>query len=82
VAVYWLDAYTESGWVDYEEPSTELVVTYGLLIKKDKKWVTLAQTHVPGKKPERGYWGNVWYIPNSMVKEIRTIQQKPICKAK
>ena len=82
VAVYWLDAYTESGWITSVEPSDDLVVTYGLLIKKTKNWVVLAQTHIPGSKDEKGYWGSTWNIPTSMVRDIQVIQKNPICKAK
>lgn len=79
VAVHWLDACTEAGWVDTAKPDMHLVVTYGLLVSKTKEWVTLAQTHIPGEKSE-GYWGNLWYIPGNMVKKVITIQKTPVCK--
>ncbi len=79
VAVHWLDACTEAGWVDTVKPDVNLVVTYGLLVEQTKEWVTLAQTHIPSDKGH-GYWGNMWYIPANMVKKVITIQKSPICK--
>ena len=70
VVCEWLDAYTVAGWDDID-PSDELTTTYGLLAYKDKKWVVLAMTHCPGK--DGGSIGNLWYIPRSMVRSIRTI---------
>jgi hypothetical protein len=79
VAVHWLDACTEAGWIDNPKPDATLVVSYGLLIENTKEWVTLAQTHIPGEKGP-GYWGNVWYIPKAMVKKIHTFLAHPDCK--
>ena len=81
VAVYWLDAYCESGWVDEQTPIGTLVVTYGLLTRQDKKWITLSATHVPDSKGKGGYWGNQWNIPYNMVKKIEIIRKAPVCEA-
>ncbi len=70
VVCEWLDAYTVAGWENLD-PSEELTTTYGLLAYKDRKWVVLAMTHCPGK--DEGYFGNLWYIPRSVVRSIRTI---------
>ena len=67
VEVSWLDSYTDGGWAKYE-PEKTVTKTYGLLVKKDEDWVTLAMTK------EEGYWGNLWYIPAVNVVEIREIE--------
>jgi len=43
VEVSWLDSYTDGGWAKYE-PEKTITKTYGLLVKKDEDWVTLAMT--------------------------------------
>ncbi len=79
VRVEWVDAITESGWVEQPKPSDDLTVCYGLLVDKGVDWVTLAMCHVPGK-PD--YWGTVWNIPSGMVRRIKVIDRNPICEVK
>jgi len=67
VEVSWIDSYTDGGWAEYEPEKVE-TKTYGLLVKKTKDWVTLAMTK------EKGYWGNLWYIPTKNVVNIRPIE--------
>ena len=67
VEVSWLDSYTDGGWAKYE-PEKTVTKTYGLLVKKDEEWVTLAMTK------EEGYWGNLWYIPSISVENVRVIE--------
>ena len=71
VAVSWVDAYMDGSWTDDIEPDETPVITYGLLVQKTRKWVTLAMTYIPGKAP---YWGCLWHIPRGMVKDIREIE--------
>ena len=68
VEVFWIDAYTDGGWNEYE-PETIETRTFGLLVKKTKEWLTLAMTK------EKGYWGNLWYIPTKNVNKIRIIEE-------
>jgi hypothetical protein len=68
VEVSWIDSYTDGGWSEYAPEKVE-TVTYGLLVKKTKDWVTLAMTK------EKGYWGNLWYIPTKNVTKIRPIEE-------
>ncbi len=76
VEVLWHDSFIEGEWKDYAKPTEEdsLTATYGLLVSKDRQWVTLAMTHVPGKSP---YWGSLWHIPRGMVKAINTLGEVP-----
>jgi hypothetical protein len=71
VEVFWIDAYTDGGWSEYE-PETVETRTFGLLVKKTKDWLTLAMTK------EKDYWGNLWYIPTKNVNKIRVIEEIPI----
>ena len=68
VEVFWIDAYTDGGWNEYE-PETIETRTFGLLVKKTREWLTLAMTK------EKGYWGNLWYIPTKNVNKIRIIEE-------
>jgi len=68
VEVSWIDSYTDGGWAEYAPEKVE-TKTYGLLVKKTKDWVTLAMTK------EKGYWGNLWYIPTKNVVNIRPIEE-------
>lgn len=76
VEVIWTDAFIEGQWSEYTKPTLEdsLVSTYGLLVNKDKKWVTLAMTYCAGSAP---YWGALWHIPRGNVSSIREIEQVP-----
>ncbi len=67
VEVCWVDAYTEASWAEYK-PETIETKTYGLLVGKTRQWTTLAMTQ------EKGYWGNLWYIPTKNVVSIRVIE--------
>ena len=67
VAVSWVDSYTDGGWAEYAPEESE-TTTYGLLVDKNDKWTTLAMTE------EKGYWGNLWYIPTKNVLKIRVIE--------
>jgi hypothetical protein len=67
VEISWIDSYTDGGWAEYS-PETVETKTYGLLVKKTKEWTTLAMTK------EKGYWGNLWYIPTKNVLRIRVIE--------
>ena len=67
VAVSWIDSYTDGGWAEYAPENVE-TVTYGILVDKGKEWTTLAMTQ------EKGYWGNLWYIPTKNVIKIRVIE--------
>ena len=68
VEVSWIDSYTDGGWAEYAPEKVE-TKTYGLLVKKTRDWVTLAMTK------EKGYWGNLWYIPTKNVVNIRPIEE-------
>ena len=68
IEVSWVDSYTDGGWSEYE-PETIETKTYGLLVKKTKAWLTLAMTK------EKGYWGNLWYIPTKNINSIRVIEE-------
>ena len=68
VEVSWLDSYTEAGWVEFS-PEKKETKTYGLLVDESEDWTTLAMTK------EKGYWGNLWYIPTKNVVSIRTIEE-------
>jgi len=67
VEISWVDSYTDGGWAEYS-PETVETKTYGLLVKKTKEWTTLAMTK------EKGYWGNLWYIPTKNILRIRVIE--------
>ena len=67
VAVSWIDSYTDGGWAEYAPEDSE-TTTYGLLVDENDKWTTLAMTE------EKGYWGNLWYIPTKNVLKIRVIE--------
>ena len=67
VEISWIDSYTDGGWAEYS-PETVETKTYGLLVKKTKEWTTLAMTK------EKGYWGNLWYIPTKNILRIRVIE--------
>ena len=67
VAVSWVDSYTDGGWAEYDPEETE-TTTYGILVDENEKWTTLAMTE------EKGYWGNLWYIPTKNVLKIRVIE--------
>ena len=71
MAVEWVDAYMDGSWTDDLTPDETPVVTYGLLVQKTRKWITLAMTHIPGKAP---YWGSLWHIPRGMIRSIREIE--------
>ena len=75
VLVKWLDSYTEAGWCEIESGIEDLTITYGLMVNKDSKFVTLAMTYVPSSKGSAPYIGNPWYIPVKMIKEIETIRE-------
>ena len=67
VAVSWIDSYTDGGWAEYAPEEAE-TTTYGILVDENEKWTTLAMTE------EKGYWGNLWYIPTKNVVKIRVIE--------
>ena len=67
VEISWVDSYTDGGWAEYS-PETVETKTYGLLVKKTKEWTTLAMTK------EKGYWGNLWYIPTKNILKVRVIE--------
>ena len=67
VAVSWIDSYTDGGWAEYAPEEAE-TTTYGILVDENEKWTTLAMTE------EKGYWGNLWYIPTKNVLRIRVIE--------
>ena len=67
VAVSWMDSYTDGGWAEYDPEETE-TTTYGILVDENEKWTTLAMTE------EKGYWGNLWYIPTRNVVKVRVIE--------
>ena len=67
VEVSWIDSYTEASWAEYKPEAIE-TKTYGLLVGKTREWTTLAMTQ------EKGYWGNLWYIPSKNVRRIRVIE--------
>lgn len=68
VEVSWIDAYTEGGWAEYAQETLE-TKTYGLLVKKTREWLTLAMSK------EKGYWGNLWYIPTKNINNVRIIEE-------
>ena len=72
--IAWLDAYTEAGWGE-PDPSYELTYTYGLLVDKSKDWIILAMTYCNEKSGD--YFGNFWYIPRAMVRDIKVIDGDP-----
>ena len=67
VEVSWIDSYTDGGWAEYDPEEVE-TTTYGILVDENEKWTTLAMTE------EKGYWGNLWYIPTKNVLKIRVIE--------
>ena len=67
VEVSWVDSYIDGGWCEFA-PETIETKTYGILVDKSKDWTTLAMTK------EKGYWGNLWYIPTKNVVGIRVIE--------
>ena len=67
VEVSWIDSYTDGGWAEYAPEEVE-TTTYGILVDENEKWTTLAMTE------EKGYWGNLWYIPTKNVVKIRVIE--------
>ena len=67
VAVSWIDSYTDGGWAEYAPEEVE-TTTYGILVDENEKWTTLAMTE------EKGYWGNLWYIPTKNVIKTRVIE--------
>jgi len=67
VAVSWIDSYTDGGWAEYDPEEVE-TTTYGILVDENEKWTTLAMTE------EKGYWGNLWYIPTKNVIKTRVIE--------
>jgi|GEM_PF-3054913 hypothetical protein len=76
VAVTWHDSFIQGEWAEYEapKPTDSLVTTYGLLVAKDRQWLTLAMTFVAGKVP---YWGCLWSIPRRNILSIREIENVP-----
>tara|TARA_R100000687_G_scaffold59822_1_gene48256 strand:+ start:53 stop:277 length:225 start_codon:yes stop_codon:yes gene_type:complete len=68
VEVSWLDSYTEASWAEYN-PEKKETKTYGLLVEENADWTTLAMTK------EKGYWGNLWYIPTKNVTGTRVIEE-------
>ena len=66
ICASWIDSYTDGGWADYAPEKVE-TKTYGLLVDKTEDWVTLAMTK------EKGYWGNLWYIPTKNVVKVETL---------
>ena len=70
LAVTWHDSFIQGEWAEYTKPKDEdsLVTTYGLLVAKDRQWLTLAMTFVAGKAP---YWRCLWSIPRRNVVSIR-----------
>ena len=76
LAVTWHDSFIQGEWVEYTKPKDEdsLVTTYGLLVAKNRQWLTLAMTYVAGKAP---YWGCLWSIPRRNVVSIRVIETVP-----
>ena len=67
VAVSWIDSYTDGGWAEYDPEEVE-TTTYGILVDENEKWTTLVMTE------EKGYWGNLWYIPTKNVIKTRVIE--------
>ena len=67
VAVSWIDSYTDGGGAEYDPEEVE-TTTYGILVDENEKWTTLAMTE------EKGYWGNLWYIPTKNVIKTRVIE--------
>jgi len=76
IAVTWHDSFIQGEWAEYSKPknSDSLVTTYGLLVAKNRQWLTLAMTFVAGKAP---YWGCLWSIPRRNVVSIREIEVVP-----
>jgi len=70
VEVAWVDSYTDGGWAEYS-PETVETKTYGILVEKTEEWTTLAMTK------EKGYWGNLWYIPTKNVLEVKELLTIP-----
>ena len=68
VEVAWLDAYAEASWAEYN-PEKKETKTYGLLVDENEYWTTLAMTK------EKGYWGNLWYIPTKNVQSMRVVEE-------
>ena len=68
VEVAWLDAYAEASWAEYN-PEKKETKTYGLLVDENEDWTTLAMTK------EKGYWGNLWYIPTKKVQSMRVVEE-------
>lgn len=68
VSVSWIDSYTDGGWAEYAPEKVE-TKTYGILVEKNKEWTTLAMTK------EKGYWGNLWYIPTKNVVKVTPIAE-------
>ena len=68
VEVSWLAAYAEASWAEYN-PEKKETKTYALLVDENEDWTTLAMTK------EKGYWGNLWYIPTKNVQGMRVVEE-------
>ena len=73
IAVTWHDSFIQGEWAEFSKPknSDSLVTTYGLLVAKDRQWLTLAMTFVAGKSP---YWGCLWSRSMRNIISIRDIE--------
>lgn len=79
VNVTWEDIHTESGWVDddvidsYDKTPPAICVSIGLLIFDEESHIVLAGSFEPSAKKNK--WGDVSYIPRSVIKKIRIIDR-------
>lgn len=78
VEVRWIDAETSHGWENESEikTPTEPVTTFGLLVKKDKKFVVVAASASWNETDQEYSFNARITIPRGMVKEINVLMPK------
>lgn len=75
VCVWWVDADQTSGWSeDDENEKIHVMATYGLLIRKDRVFVHVADTHLHGST-----WGGRNRIPRAWIRKVEVIKKDSDC---
>ena len=78
VCVKWVDAEQTSGWSE-DDPSDDedIMYTYGLLVRKNNRFVVLADTHLSANNE----WGGLNKIPYGSVVEIDVLLDEAPCSS-